>query len=52
MKIKKKSNITIIIFEYLKKFVEINNKKKIYELSNYKFDDYVINLKKKNKKSF
>ena len=51
MKIKKKSNIKIIIFEILKKFAEIINEKKIYELFAHELDDHSINLKS-NKKSF
>ena len=52
MKIEEKSNITIIIFECLKKFVEINNEKKIYELSNHESDDHAIDLKKSKKSSY
>ena len=52
MKIEKKSDITIIILECLKKFVEINNEKKIYELSNHEFDDHAINLKENKKSSY
>ena len=48
---KKKSNLKIIIFEILKKFAEISNEKKIYELSIHEFDDHAINLKS-NKKFF
>ena len=51
MKIKKKSNIKIIISKILKKFAKISNEKKIYELSIHEFDDHAINLKS-NKKSF
>ena len=51
LKIKEKSNIKIIMSEILKKFVEITEKKKIYELSNHEFDDHSIDLKS-SKKSF
>ena len=50
LKIEEKSNIKIIMLEILKKFVEITEKKKVYELSNHEFDDHSINLKS-NKKS-
>ena len=49
LKIKKKSNIKITISEILKKFVEIIEKNKIYELSNHEFDDHSINLKSNKK---
>ena len=52
MKIEKKSNITIIIFECLKKLIEIDNEKKIYELSNHKSDDHAIDLKENMKSSY
>ena len=51
MKIKNKSNITITIFDCLKKFEKIIDENKIYELSNHEFDDHAINLKS-NKKLF
>ena len=51
LKIEGKSNIKITMSEILKKFVEISEENKIYELSNHESDDHSINLKS-NKKSF
>ena len=50
MKIEEKSDIKIIILEILKKFAEITDEKKIYELFVHEFNDHSINLKS-NKKS-
>ena len=50
-KIKNKSDIKIFIFEILKKFENLINEDKTYELSNHESDDHAINLKS-NKKSF
>ena len=50
-KINDKSNIKIIIFEILKKFEDLINEDKTYELSNHESNDHAINLKS-NKKSF
>ena len=48
-KMKNKSNIKIIIFEILKKFVDLTNENKTYELFDYKSNDHVIDLKSNNK---
>ena len=50
-KMKNKSNIKIIIFEVLKKFADLTNENKTYELFDHESNDYVIDLKS-NKKSF
>ena len=52
LKIEKKPDIKITIFEILKKFAEIIEKNKIYELSNHEFDDHLINLKSNKKFSY
>ena len=52
MKIKDKSNITITIFDCLKKFEKIIDENKIYELSNHEFDDHAIDLKLNKKSSY
>ena len=50
-KINDKLNIKIIIFEILKKFENLINENKTFELSNHESNDHAINLKS-NKKSF
>ena len=50
LKIKEKFDIKIIIFEILKKFAEITDEKKTYELFAHESDDHSIDLKS-NKKS-
>ena len=50
-KIKEKFDIKITLLEILHEYERLNNENKIYELSNYNSNDYVIDLKK-NKKSF
>ena len=51
-KIKDKSNIKIILLEVLKKFVDLTNENKTYELFNHEFDDHAINLKSNKKSSY
>ena len=50
-KMKNKSNIKVNIFEVLKKFVNLTNENKVYELFDHDSNDHVIDLKS-NKKSF
>ena len=51
-KIKNKSNIKIILFEILKKFVDLTDENKTYELFDYEFDDHAISLKSNKKSSY
>ena len=51
-KIKNKSNIKIIIFEILKKFVDLTNENKTYELFDHESNDHAINLKFDKKFSY
>ena len=51
-KIKNKSNIKISISEILKKFENLINENKAYELSNHESNDHAINLKSNKKSSY
>ena len=46
-KIKEKFDIKIILLEILHEYEELNNKNKIYELSNHDSNNHAIDLKKK-----
>ena len=48
-KIKNKSDIKIILFEILTKFVDLTNENKTYELFDHEFNDHAINLKSSKK---
>ena len=50
-KIKNKSDIKVTIFEVLKKFADLTDENKTYELFDHESDDHAIDLKS-NKKSF
>ena len=51
-KIENKSDIKIIIFEILKKFADLTNENKAYELSDHESDDHAINLKSDKKSPY
>ena len=51
-KMKNKSNIKINIFEVLKKFVDLTDENKTYELFDHDSDDRVIDLKSNKKSSY
>ena len=51
-KIKDKSNIKIILFEVLKKFADLTDENKTYELFDHEFDDHAIDLKSSKKSSY
>ena len=51
-KIKDKSDIKIILLEILKKFADLTNENKAYELSDHEFDDHAIDLKSSKKSSY